>query len=163
MVTGYQPPSPGGAPYAPGVPPAPAPRKKGMSKGLKTGLIIGAVILVLIIAGVVIAAVALVNFVTAPADVANSYVEAVNEGNLEEAWGYLTPSTQREETRSGFTEKLEPLEGEISSYNTRRIDIRTSGAYIVMDLTFTDGSRATWDMRLIKQSGDWKIAQVNPR
>lgn len=134
-----------------------------MSKGLKIGLIIGLCTVILIIVAVILGAVVLVNFLAAPADVANDYVKAINEGRLDTAYGYVSAKTQREETKAGFTEKLAPLKGQISKYNTRSINIVNSRATIVMDLTFTDGTRATWDMLLVKEGGDWKVDSVSPR
>lgn len=159
---------PGGP--AAGIPPLPpyaAPAKKGMSKGLKIFLVIAACVVLLIIVGIVVGAIFIVKVVSAPADVSNNYVKAINEGNLTLAYSYLAASTRKGETLSGFRSKLSPLSGHISKYNTSSASIsaqtgRPSTAQVVMNLSFDDGSKATWDMNLAQENGHWKILSVKP-
>ena len=144
--------------------PAYAPQKRGMSRGLKVGLIIFACVVGLVIIGLVIGVVAFVGVVTAPADVANNYVKAINEGNMSLAYSYLAASTKKNTSQAAFATKMKPLVGKITKYNTSSIDVRSGGgASVVMDLSFDDGSKATWDMGLVKESGVYKVQNVTPR
>ena len=150
----------------PGIPPLPplAPRKKGMSRGLKIALIVSACIIGLIIIGLILGVVVFVGAVTAPADVANNYVKALNEGNLSLAYSYLAAPTKKETSETAFATKMKPLVGKITKYNTSSVSVRSGGtATVVMDLSFDDGSKATWDIGLIKESGKYKILNVKPR
>ncbi len=152
-----------GAEVAP--PPAPPgkPARKGMPRGLKVGLIISLVVVLLVVVGIVVGVLALVKVVSAPADVANSYVRAINAGNMNEAYSYLSTYTRSTESLSGFKSKLGPFEGNISKYNTQSVNVRSGGTAIVeMDLAFSDGSSDTWKMKLVKEGGKWKIQAVNP-
>jgi cytoskeletal protein RodZ len=160
------PPAPG--PVPPPAPPAPAGtagpiQKKRMSKGAKLAIWLGVLTIVLILIAVILLAVFVINVVSGPADAANSYVKALQEGDLSTAWGYLSASTQSEEGRSGFESKVGIFEGEIKTWNTGSIEINNSNARVVMDLSFKDGTDATWDMYLVKEDGEWKIDQVSPR
>ena len=161
---GMQPAPPGMQP--PGVPPLPLykPQKKGMSRGVKIGLIVAASIIVLLIIGLVIGVAVFVGVISAPADVANNYVKVINEGNMSQAYGYLATSTQKQTSESAFATKMKPLVGKITKYNTSSINVQSGGtSTVVMDLSFDDGSKATWDMGLVKQSGNYKILNVRPR
>ena len=169
---GQMPPASPGMPPAPpgmqppGVPPLPPykPQKKGMSRGVKIALIIAASIIVLLIIGLVIGVSVFGGVITAPADVANNYVKAINEGNMSQAYGYLATPTQKQTSESAFATKLKPLVGKITKYNTSSINVQSGGtATVVMDLSFDDGSKATWDIGLVKQSGNYKILNVKPR
>lgn len=157
---------PPAAGMTPGIPPLPAPvsGKKGMSSGLKIALIIGACIIGLLIVGIVLGVVVFVGAVTAPADVANNYVKAINEGDMTLAYGYLAAPTQKETSEAAFATKMKPLAGKITKYNTSSVNVRSGGtSTVVMDLSFDDGSKATWDIGLIKESGKYKILNVRPR
>ncbi|MHB8895276.1 MAG: Rv0361 family membrane protein, partial [Candidatus Geothermincolia bacterium] len=157
---GMPPAAPGGMP----VPPLPRKQKKGMSRGLKVGLIIALCLIVLIIAGIIVGVFAFVKVISAPADVANNYVKAVDAGNLTDAYSALSKKTQDSETLEGFEKKLAPFKGTITKYNTSSINVQTGGtATVVMQLEFNDGTKATWDMGLVKENGTWKIQAVSPR
>jgi hypothetical protein len=142
---------------------APAPRKKGMSRGLKIGLVIAASVIVLLIAGVVLGVVVFVNVITAPADVANNYVKAINDGDLTTAYGLLTTATQQGEGEAAFKAQMIKFKGTITKYNTSSINVYSGGtSKVVMDMAFNDGSKADWTMNLLKESGKWKIQAVRP-
>ncbi len=143
--------------------PQPTP-KKGLAKGAKIAIILAVSAIVLIILAVVLFVVFFANIITAPADVANNYVKAVNAGDLSTAWSYLTTSTQKQETRLGFKSKSVHSK-EISANGTPQASTLQTGdvSKIVMSVTFTDGTKTTWDMTLIKVGGKWKIDQVSPR
>lgn len=157
---------PTGAPAGgmPAAPPPVAAKKKGLSKGAKIALILGVVAIALIIIAVVFGVIFFASVIGAPADVANNYVKALNSGDLATAWSYISSATQKEETRSGFDSKVGALEGQINKWNTSSVRVESGGrATIVMDLTLKGGTKATWDMYLVKENGEWKIAQVAPR
>jgi hypothetical protein len=134
-----------------------------MAKGAKVALILGACAILLIILAVVLFVVFFANMITAPADVANGYVKALNEGDFSTAWGDLTTRTQNQESRSGFETKVGPFKGKIEKWYTTSVNVQNNTAEIVMSVTFSDGTKATWDMTLIKTDGEWKIDQVSPR
>ncbi|HEY5530778.1 MAG TPA: hypothetical protein VIK22_02120 [Candidatus Anoxymicrobiaceae bacterium] len=149
-----------------GQPVAPGQKGKRLSRGAKLAIVLAVFALVLIVLAVVFGVVFFANVIGEPADVANNYVRAVNAGDLDTAWSYLSTATQREETRSGFDSKLGDLKGAISRWNTSNINVDMTGsgrATIVMNLALRDGSSAAWDMTLVKQNGNWKIRAVSPR
>ena len=165
-VTPPPPPGPpGGITPPPMLPPGPqAKPKKGMPRGAKIALILAVSAIVLIILAVALSVVFFANVITAPADVANNYVKAVNVRDLSTAWSYLTTRTQNQEGRLGFDTKLSPLKGTIRKWFTTSVNVETGGvSKIVMSLTFTDGTKTSWDMTLTKVGGKWKIDQVAPR
>ena len=166
---GFVPPPPPGPPGGVIAPPMPPPGpqatpKKGMPRGAKIALILAVSAIVLIIVAVALFVVFFANVITAPADVANNYVKAVNVRDLSTAWSYLTTRTQNQEGRLGFDTKLSPLKGTIRKWFTTSVNVETGGvSKIVMSLTFTDGTKTSWDMTLTKVGGKWKIDQVAPR
>lgn len=164
------PPPPGGMPPAgtmTAMPPRPMkPAKKGMSRGLKIGLIVALCLVVLIVAGIIVGVFAFVKVLSAPADVANNYVKAINDGNLDEAFSYLSAETKGTTGLAEFKEKLGPFEGNITKYNTSKIEVKSgspSTADIAMNLAFSDGTKDVWDIGLVKENGVWKIQVVRPR
>lgn len=130
-----------------------------MSRGAKIALILSASAIVLL--AVVLIAVFLVNVVTAPVDVANNYMKALNTGDISTAWSYLTTRTQNQETRKGFDSKAASLKGSISKWDTSIVSNQNDEAKIIINVTGTDGSHHPWDMTLIKQSGKWKVDQIS--
>ena len=164
---GAMPPAPPGVQPAPGAPPQafmpPPPAKKGMGKGCMIAIVVSVLVIVLIVAAVIVGALFFVKAITAPADVANHYVRSINEGNLTAAFDDLTTQTQNQVTKAGFDKKMSTFKGNISKWFTSNINVTNGKATIVMDLNFTDGSKATWDVTLIKQDGKYKILNVTPR
>jgi len=158
---------PPGAPMPAGTPPQafmpPPPVKKGMGKGCMIAIVVSLVMIVLIVAAVIIIGSVVFKAITAPADVANNYVRSINEGNLTAAFADLTAQTQKNETQAGFEKNMSTFKGNISKWFTSSINVNNGRATIVMDITFTDGSKATWDMTLIKEDGKYKILNVTPR
>ena len=139
---------------------APRPAKKGMSRGGKIAIIVGisAVVLIMVVVGVAIFL--LIGAITAPADVANNYMMALNNGDLSTAWSYISKDTQKEETRSGFISDKESFKGEIESYNTSGVEVSDGHAQVEMDIDFKDGKKDTWEISLVKENGDWKINSI---
>lgn len=131
--------------------------KKRMPKGAKIAIIALVVILVLIGGAVGIGIAFFWGAITAPADVANSYVKALNEGELNTAWGYLSSQAKEDEGRSGFVKKVEDFEGQIETWNVNSVQIENNKASLIMDLKGKTGEEATWEMELVKEDGDWKI------
>jgi hypothetical protein len=166
MGTPPPPPPPGQAgqqPYAPMAPP-PVSGKKGMSRGLKIGLIVAACVVALGIVAIVLGVVFVISVVTGPADTANNYTRALNNGEIALAYSYLSSATKASETLAGFREKEKDVKGAIKKYNTSNIEVRTGGtARVLMQLTLTDGSRVDWDMQLVKENDKWKVQAVAPR
>jgi hypothetical protein len=146
-------------PPVPGMVP-PAPKKKGMSRGLKIGLIIALIIIVLIVVGIVVGVFAFVKVISGPADAANNFVKALNNGNITEAYNMLTPTTQKDATRAGFATQFGKFKGNIKKYFTSNINVTSKGATVKMDITYSDNSTDTWSMGLLKLSGVWKIQSI---
>ncbi|MCG2795439.1 MAG: DUF4878 domain-containing protein [Actinomycetia bacterium] len=140
---------------------APRPAKKGMSRGGKIALIVGisAVVLILVVVGVAVFLV--IGAITAPADVANNYVQALNDGDLSTAWGYISADTQKEETRSDFISEKEDFKGKIESYNTSGIEVSNGHAQVTMDIEYSDGEKVNWNMYLVKENGEWKLQNID--
>lgn len=131
--------------------------KKGIPKGAKIA-IIAFVVILLLIGGVV--GIGLAFFwgaITAPADVANKYIEAVNNGDLDTAWRLLSSQAKKEEGRSGFEGKVENLEGQIETWNVKSVQVENNNASLIIDLKGKTGEKVTWEMELVKEGGDWKI------
>jgi Domain of unknown function (DUF4878)/zinc-ribbon domain len=157
---------PPGAPGGVTPPPLPpagsrAAPKKGMARGAKIALILGVSAIVLIVLAGVIIGVFIANMITAPADVANNYMKALNAGDISTAWSYLTTRTQNQETRKGFDSKAGLLKGSVSKWDTTVVSIQNDEAKIILNVTGTNGSHRPWDMTLIKQDGKWKIDKVS--
>jgi predicted PurR-regulated permease PerM len=132
-----------------------------MSRGAKIALILSLCAIVLIILVVVVIAVFVVNTVTAPADAANTYIKALNAGDISTAWSYLTTRTQNQETRQGFESKVAQLKGSVSNWDTSVVSIQNGEAKVIINVTGTDGSHHGWDIVLKKQGGKWKVDQIS--
>ena len=131
-----------------------------MSRGGKIALIVGISAVVLILAIIGIAVFLVIGAITAPADVANNYMMALNDGELSTAWGYISADTQKEESRSDFISEKENFKGKIESYNTSGVQVSNGKAEIEMDIEFEDGEKATWEIFLVKENGEWKIDSI---
>jgi len=139
-----------------------------MSRGLKIGLIIAGCVVVLGIVAIILGVVLVVGVVTGPADAANNYTRALNNGDIATAYNLLSSGTKASETLSGFRQKEADVKGAISKYYTTNINVQAnagspSTANVEMQLTLTDGTKVVWDMELVKQNGKWKIQTVSPR
>lgn len=155
------PPPPGQAAYQQ-APVAQPKRRKGLPRGAKIAIIIGAVVVVLIAIAVVVAVVFFVDVISGPADVANGYVRAINEGQLVTAWNYLAEQTKQEESRTDFDANMKELEGNIKTWFTSSINVGTGGrAYVKMDITSSASEKTTWYMYLVKERDTWKIRTVS--
>ena len=145
----------------PGTPVA-APRavKKGMSRGGKIALLIGILAVVLIVAVIGVAVFLVIGAITAPADVANNYLQALDDGDLSTAWGYLSKDAKKVEMRSDFISEKEFFKGEIESYNTSGIEVSNGNAQVTMDIKYRGGERDTWNMYLVKENGEWRIENI---
>lgn len=147
----------------PQIPPPPVmpARKKEFPRGAKIGIIAGVGVLILIVGVVLVITFAVVRVLSKPADVANSYVSSLNDGDLEEAWGYLSSQTKDNENKETFEAEKESFKGDIKKWNTRSIEIRDGNAQVKMELEFTDGEKSNWYMYLVKESGNWKLRTIS--
>lgn len=163
VVPGAAPPAPPVPGIQPPQPPSPVLQgKKGMSSGAKVAIILGVVAVLLIITAVVMFVVFFANVISGPADTANGYTQALNDGDFSTAWGYLSTEAQDEEGGlSEFRSKFGVLEGEIEKWFTSGVSIENNRAQVDMDLTFSDGTEATWDIYLLKEGGSWKIVRIS--
>jgi uncharacterized protein YxeA len=161
---GAQPPyaqQPVGAPpsHVPGVVPPP-PVKKKMSSGWKIAIVIILVAILVIGAGVAIFGVLIFKAVKAPVDVTNRYIEAINDGDAQEAWDLLhTNSPFRQDyTQSSFaSDVVQPSKNTLATWNANEVNVENNRANVRVDMEFTDGSdfRVTFELR--KDGDDWKI------
>ncbi|MBN1289842.1 MAG: zinc ribbon domain-containing protein [Actinobacteria bacterium] len=154
--------APAGSGFSPGTPPPryEAGKKKGLPRGAKIAIIAGLVIVLLVAGTIAVGVLVFWKAVTGPADAANSFVEAVNEGDLSTAWDYFSSEAQEEEGRSEFDEQFGILEGELETWNTNSINVENNTAEVEMDLESKDGEKADWEMNLVKQDGEWKILNI---
>lgn len=140
--------------------PVASPVERGAPGRLRTALALGIVAMLLVALLVALAVVLFVNVISAPADVATGYLKAINERDLDAAWGHLASEMKSEEGRGGFESKAGEFRGRIKSSDTSSIEVRDDTARVVVNLTGTDGSRETWDIILVKERGAWKIRHV---
>lgn len=155
-----QPPAGAQQQYQPGAFPPPAPVKQKTGKGWKIALVIG-LVAILVIGGAV-AAIGLLVFsaVKAPIDATNEFIEAINEGDAQTAWGLLHPSSPFREdyTQSTFaTEVVDTLEGELSTWNANEASVTGSEAQVEVDISYKDGSEDRVIFNLEKSDDEWLI------
>lgn len=151
---------PAGMPPAgvPGVLPPP-PVKRKTASGWKIAIIIGlAVILLFAVAGTLLA-VFVFKTVKAPVDVTNRYIEAVNEGDAEEAWDLLHPDSpfKEEYTLSTFESQVVEVTVGLRTWSANEVDVRDSRATVKVDMEDRNGEdfRLAFDVR--KDGGEWKV------
>ena len=154
-------PPPAGAPpaHVPGAVPPP-PRKQGMRPGCKIALIV--TVIVVLVVGAAIAALAIFVFrtVKAPVDATNRYIEAINDGDTQEAWGLLHPNSRfREEYGESTFEMqiVEPSAGTLRTWNANEAEVSDSRARVEVDMEFTDGTDMRVSFELRKDGDDWKV------
>ncbi|MBN2168116.1 MAG: zinc ribbon domain-containing protein [Actinobacteria bacterium] len=135
-------------------------KKKGLPRGAKIAIIAGLIIVLLIGGTIAVGVLVVWNVVTGPADAANAFVEAVNEGDLSTAYKYFSSEAQKEEEKSDFDEQFKVLENELDTWNTTSVNVENNTAKVMMDLKSKDGEEATWEMNLVKQDGEWKILNI---
>jgi predicted PurR-regulated permease PerM len=131
-----------------------------LATGAKIAIILAVSAIVLVILAVVFFVVFFANVITAPADVANDYVRALDAGELNTAWNHISTATQQQETRQKWEKKVGVFKDKITKWNTTSINITNDVARIVMSITFIDNVKATWNMVLVKENGEWKVRQV---
>jgi hypothetical protein len=161
---GAQPPyaqPPAGAPpaHVPGVVPPP-PVKKKMSSGWKIAIVVFLVAVLVIGAGAVIFGVFIFKTVKAPVDVTNRYIEAINDGDAQEAWDLLhsdSPFKQGQTIASFDSSIVQPSVGILDTWNANEVNVNDSRAQVKVDLEFTDGSDYRVAFELRKQGDEWKI------
>jgi uncharacterized protein YxeA len=138
-------------------PPPPSIPKKG--KGLKTVLIVAGVILVLVVGALVVLGLFFFNTVKAPVDVTNRYIEAVNEGRVEEAWDLLHPNSplKREYDLRSFRDLVMENKGSLQGWNAHEVNISGSSAVVTVDMDFEEGDSSTLEFELRKKGDDWLV------
>jgi uncharacterized protein YxeA len=161
------PPSPPLAQPPVGVPPAPMPgmmppppAKQKTKSGWKVALVVILIILLVIGAGISLLAVFVFKTVKAPVDVTNHYIEAVNNGNAEEAWALLSSDSRFRQDYTLTTyerEVVQPSVNSISTWNAHQVDVSGSNAEVGVSMTFTDGTEYEFSFALRKKGSDWFI------
>jgi hypothetical protein len=150
---------PAGAPpaYAPGVAPPPPVRKSG--SGWKVAIIVGLIAILVLTAGGVLFAVFVFRAVKAPVDVTNRYIEAINDGDAEEAWDLLHPESpfKDEYTFTTFESDVVDMTISLRTWNADEAEVSGSRATVGVDMEDTSGDvfRISFDLR--KDGGDWKV------
>ncbi len=152
---------PAGVPpaHAPGVVPPPPPKRK-MGSGWKTVLVVILVVMLVIGAAVAVLAVFVFKTVKAPVDVTNRYIEAVNNGDAEEAWALLSPDSRfrRDYTLTTYEiEVVQPSINFMNSWNAHQVEVSGSNAQVGVDMKFTDGTEYEFTFELRKKGSDWLI------
>lgn len=151
-------------PTAPSFPQPPFARekkRKGLPRGAKIAIIAGSVTILLIALVIVLAVVFFVGVITEPADVANAYARALNEGDLSTAWGYLARATQKDVGRGKFDREKIPYKGNIEKWNTPEVKVQSGGrAQVGMNLRFKNGDETSWSFDLVKENGKYKILNL---
>jgi hypothetical protein len=159
---GVQPPyaqQPLGAPpaHVPGVvPPPPAKQKTGSV--WKIAIIIGLIVVLVIGTGVALLAVFVFKTVKAPVDVTNRYIEAINDGDAEEAWSLLHPDSPFKDTYTLSTFETEVVEaGKLRTWDANDVEVNDSRATVGVDMEDTGGNefRIVFDVR--KDGDEWRI------
>jgi hypothetical protein len=160
---GVQPPyaqQPMGAPpaHVPGVVPPP-PVKQKTGSGWKIAIIVGLIIILVIGAGVALLAVFVFNTVKAPVDVTNRYIEAINDGDAEEAWSLLHPDSpfKEEYTLSTFESEVVEASMGLRTWDANDVEVENSRATVGVDMEDSGGDefRVIFDVR--KAGDEWMI------
>ena len=144
----------------PASPPTTGPKKakKGLPKGAIIAIIAGCVIIIIIVVLIVLLTISVVDVFKKPVDVANAYMKALNTGDLQAAWDYLSTRTQTEKGKATFESDVRGLGGRIKTWNTRSVQIRDHGAQITLDVGFKNGEETTVYVYLVKETGEWRVS-----
>ncbi len=160
---GAQPPyaqQPAGAPpaHVPGVVPPP-PRKQKTGSGWKVAIIIGIIAILLIGAAGAFLALFVFKAVKAPVDVTNRYIEAINDGNAQEAWDLLHPSSpiKQEFTLSSFESEIVDTSIRLETWDANEVNVEDSRARVKVDMEDTDGTEFQVVFDLRKDGDDWMV------
>lgn len=160
---GAQPPyaqPPAGAPpaHVPGVVPPP-PVKQKTGSAWKVAIIVGIVAILLIAVAVAALALFVFNTVKAPVDVTNNYIEAVNDGNVREAWDLLHPDSPIKEAFDlrSFEAEIIADSMKLRTWDANEVEVNNGRAEVRVDMEPSDGNEfeVVFDVR--KDGGDWKI------
>ncbi len=159
---GTQPPyaqTPTGAPpaHVPGVVPPPTPKSK--SPGCKIAIIATIVGGLIVAACIVVLVLFVFGAVKAPVDVTNRYIEAVNEGDAQEAWDLLHPGSPLKQEYSLITFEANIVDPSIKldTWNANEVDVQDSRAEVGVDMEAEDGTDFRVVFTLRKDGDDWKI------
>jgi uncharacterized protein YxeA len=141
----------------PGVQPPPPVRKKG--SGWKIAIVVGLVVILLIAVVVTLIAVFVFKTVTAPVDVTNRYIEAINDGDAEEAWDLLHPDSPLKEDYdlSSFESEIIGTSVRLRTWNANEVEIKDSRAEVRVNMEDTSGEEFRIIFELRKDGDEWKI------
>ena len=160
---GVQPPyaqQPAGVPpaYAPGAMPPP-PMKQKTGSGWKIALVIGLIVVLVIGVGIALLAVFVFSTVKAPVDVTNRYIEAVNDGDAEEAWSLLHPGSPFKETYTLSTFESQVVDGNVrlTTWDANEVEVNDSRASVGVKMEDINGDEFRVDFELRKDGDEWKI------
>ena len=131
-----------------------------MSRGWKIALVVILSSVVVIGALVAVLAVFVFKAVKQPVDATNRYIEAINNGNAQEAWELLSPDSRirQENTFNSFQQDLvQPYKGSLSGWNAHEVSISGSGAEVTVDMNFADGEKTEFTFELKKINDRWLI------
>jgi hypothetical protein len=136
-------------------------RKRRLPTGAVIAIIAGCVTVAIIIAVVVLLSISVVNIFKKPADVANAYIKALNAGNLDTAWDYLSARTKAEKGRATFESDVRDLEGRIRNWNTRSIQVQDHQAQITLDVEFKSGEETVVYVYLVEEADEWRVSSTS--
>lgn len=161
-LLGQQPPPP---PQGPGVvPPFPAPPVEGRGRRIGLGLGVGAGVLLLIIGGVVAAAVGLTRVMSSALNeqaevVVGDYLEALRDREWSQAYEQLCSQAKVQETQSQFTSRVS-AGALITAWDVGPVDLVQLAAPV--SVTYSGGDTA--DLRAYlgqnRQTGGFEVCRV---
>jgi hypothetical protein len=161
-LLGQQPPPP---PQGPGVvPPFPAPPVEGRGRRIGLGLGVGAGVLLLVIGGVVAAAIGLTRVMSSALNeqaevVVSDYLEALRDREWSQAYEQLCSQAQVQETQSQFTSRVS-AGPPITAWDVGPVDLVRLAAPVAV--TYSSGDTA--DLRAYlgqnRQTGGFEVCRV---
>lgn len=130
-----------------------------MGSGWKALIIIVLSIIVIGAVGAVILGVFVFKTVKAPVDVTNRYIEAVNDGDAEAAWGLLHPASRfkRDYTLSTFESQVIEPTTKLESWNANEVEVKGDRAVVKVEMKDVDASNFRLAFELRKDGSDWKV------
>ena len=122
-------------------------------------IIVGGVAILLVVVAVALIAVFVFNTVKAPVDATNDYIEAVNDGNAQEAWGLLHPDSpfKEEFDLSSFEAEIIETSTSLKTWDANEVEVNNDRARVKVDMTDFDGYEFEIIFDVRKDGGDWKI------
>jgi hypothetical protein len=132
---------------------------KSKSPGCKIAIIVTIVVALLLAAGIAVLVLFVFGTVKAPVDVTNRYIEAINEGDAQEAWDLLHPSSPLKQDYSLHTFESDIVDTSVrlDTWNANEVSVEDSRAEVGVDMEAEDGTDFRVFFLLRKDGDDWKV------